>query len=234
MTWGRTSPSEGRWTIRAQIGSSLAHLLPTTLNLLLVAGASIVIYAIVGPAHVIAALLLYVIPVLAATRLWRLEQGIIAAFACALAAAYFFVGPLFSFRATNLRDVLALLIYLVASIVAGWLLDEFCSARAAAKSLQNVAGTRARLAAPAQNFGAASRTVPERVAEFLVSTGDDMYCDACIQEKLGLKWRQQVQLVTATLAVTEPFRRATGECRHCRQVKQVIHHSKPARLSMRV
>ncbi len=50
MTWGRTSPSEGPWTIWAQIGSSLAHLLPTTPSLLLVAGASIVIYAIVGPA----------------------------------------------------------------------------------------------------------------------------------------------------------------------------------------
>jgi K+-sensing histidine kinase KdpD len=225
MILGMTGPSEGQWTVRTRIGSSLTHLLPTTLNLLLVAAASAVIYAAVGPARVIAALVLYVVPVLLATRLWRLEQGIIAAFACALAAAYLFVGPLFSFRASDLRDVLALLIYLVASILAGWLLDEFCSSQAAAKS--------AKLAARSRNFSEASPTVPERVAEFLIAAGDDMYCDACIQEKLGLKWRQQVQLVTATLAVTEPFRRDTGECRHCGQVKQVIHHVRRARFSAR-
>jgi hypothetical protein len=49
-----------------------------------------------------------------------------------------------------------------------------------------------------------------------------MYCDTCIQERLGLKWRQQVQLITATLAVTESFKRDLGQCCTCHEVKQVI------------
>jgi hypothetical protein len=49
-----------------------------------------------------------------------------------------------------------------------------------------------------------------------------MFCDTCIQERLGLKWRQQVQLSTATLAVTEAFRRDLGCCCTCNEVKQVI------------
>jgi len=48
------------------------------------------------------------------------------------------------------------------------------------------------------------------------------YCDRCIQERLGLKWRQQVQLVTATLAVTGAFIRGRGECCTCHETKQVI------------
>jgi len=46
------------------------------------------------------------------------------------------------------------------------------------------------------------RSVPEKVSEFLIKCSGRKYCDACIQERLGFKWRQQVQLVTATLAVT--------------------------------
>jgi hypothetical protein len=49
-----------------------------------------------------------------------------------------------------------------------------------------------------------------------------MYCDTCIHERLGLKWRQQVQLITATLAVTESFKRDLGPCCTCNEVKQVI------------
>lgn len=47
------------------------------------------------------------------------------------------------------------------------------------------------------------------------------YCDSCIQERLGLKWRQQVQLVTATLAVTHLFTRERSECSTCHEMKQV-------------
>jgi hypothetical protein len=49
-----------------------------------------------------------------------------------------------------------------------------------------------------------------------------MYCDTCIQERLGLKWRQQVQLITATLAVTDAFKRDLGQCCTCQEAKQVI------------
>jgi hypothetical protein len=66
------------------------------------------------------------------------------------------------------------------------------------------------------------RSVPQRISDFLVQHEFKMYCDTCVQERLGLKWRQQVQLVTATLAVTDTFERALDRCSACQEVKQVI------------
>ena len=66
-----------------------------------------------------------------------------------------------------------------------------------------------------------SMTVPERISEFLAQRRERMYCDSCIQERLGLKWRQQVQLIAATLAVTKAFSREVNTCCTCQEVKQV-------------
>jgi hypothetical protein len=66
------------------------------------------------------------------------------------------------------------------------------------------------------------RTVPRKVSEFLTQRQGRTYCDICIQERLGLKWRQQVQLITATLACTEVFARELGPCCICNETKQVI------------
>jgi hypothetical protein len=66
------------------------------------------------------------------------------------------------------------------------------------------------------------RSVPQKISDFLVRRQSRMYCDTCIQERLGLKWRQQVQLITATLAVTDTFKRDLGPCCTCNEVKQVI------------
>jgi hypothetical protein len=71
-------------------------------------------------------------------------------------------------------------------------------------------------------FSMSSRTVPQKVNDFLVRRQNRLYCDACIQERLGLKWRQQVQLITATLAVTDSFKRCLGLCSTCHEVKQVV------------
>jgi hypothetical protein len=68
-----------------------------------------------------------------------------------------------------------------------------------------------------------SMTVPERISDFLSQRQERMYCDTCIQERLGLKWRQQVQLITATLAVTAAFRREFNKCCTCDMIKQVTH-----------
>jgi hypothetical protein len=64
-------------------------------------------------------------------------------------------------------------------------------------------------------------TVPEKVSAFLIWRTGRHYCDTCIQERLGLKWRQQVQLITATLAVTPLFRRELGRCCTCNEEKRV-------------
>ena len=66
-----------------------------------------------------------------------------------------------------------------------------------------------------------SMTVPERINDFLIQRHERMYCDTCIQERLGLKWRQQVQLITATLAVTNGFEREFNICCTCQEPKQV-------------
>ena len=66
------------------------------------------------------------------------------------------------------------------------------------------------------------RTLPRKVSEFLTQRQGRNYCDICIQERLGLKWRQQVQLITATLACTETFARELGPCCVCNETKQVI------------
>src|SRR5215212_1110711 len=86
------------------------------------------------------------------------------------------------------------------------------------------------------SFGTAMsvRTVPQRINDFLVERRGRGYCDACIQERLGLKWRQQVQLITATLAVTDGYDRGLNPCSTCREAKQVIQarvgvQSPPAR-----
>src|SRR5580704_6492907 len=68
-----------------------------------------------------------------------------------------------------------------------------------------------------------SVTLPRRISEFLSQRQERMYCDTCIQERLGLKWRQQVQLITATLAVTSGFQREFNKCCTCEELKQVTH-----------
>jgi hypothetical protein len=67
------------------------------------------------------------------------------------------------------------------------------------------------------------RSVPQKIRDFLVRRQGRTYCDTCIQEQFGLKWRQHVRLITATLAVTESFKRDLGRCCTCHEPKKVIH-----------
>ncbi len=68
-----------------------------------------------------------------------------------------------------------------------------------------------------------TRTVPEKIRDFLCDRTRGAYCDDCLQQRLGIKWRQQVQTITATLAVTGVFVREYGTCATCNEQKQVIH-----------
>jgi hypothetical protein len=65
------------------------------------------------------------------------------------------------------------------------------------------------------------RSLPEKISNFLMRCPGRMYCDTCIQERLGLRWRQQVQLVTATLAVTNGYAREFNRCCVCQMERQV-------------
>lgn len=76
------------------------------------------------------------------------------------------------------------------------------------------------------------RSIPARVRDFLRDRPGRVYCDTCIQERLGLKWRQQAQLITATLGVTSEFDRGRWVCSTCSQTKFGISarrgHQEPA------
>jgi hypothetical protein len=76
-----------------------------------------------------------------------------------------------------------------------------------------------------------SMTIPKRINTFLIQRQERWYCDSCIQERLGLKWRQQVQLITATLAVTNGFAREVDSCCTCGETKLVTRAQTTLRLS---
>jgi hypothetical protein len=170
----------------------------------------------------------YFVPVLAATLLWGFLEGLLTAFICGLVAAFFFYDPIFSFYVANPMEVVELLIFVATAIVIGYLATELREARRAPGQPSAVAMLRPASMVP-PTIGApkadapSGNTVPERVRDFIVQEGAAAYCDGCIQDRLGLKWRQQVQLITATLAVTDSFRREPGNCSACGESKQVIH-----------
>jgi hypothetical protein len=66
-----------------------------------------------------------------------------------------------------------------------------------------------------------SLSLPEKISAFLMRNSGRLYCDTCIQERLGLRWRQQVQLVTATLAVTNDYARQWNRCCVC-QLERLV------------
>ena len=192
----------------------------------LVAATTAVIFALTGVIDLRHVLAIYFIPVVAATLRWGFVEGLIATFASALAAAFFFYDPIFSFYITNPTELISLLIFTAAAIVIGYLVAErrtLMPQRAKSSGPAMSALTIAQVIdQPSVDTSTGAGTVPGRVKDFIVHAGDAAYCDGCIQDRLGLKWRQQVQLITATLAVTESFKRAQGACSACHEIKQVI------------
>jgi len=55
-------------------------------------------------------------------------------------------------------------------------------------------------------------SIPERVVAFLRGGKPGAFCDDCIQLGLGLPRRQEVAIVTLTLAQCMEFRRQVGIC----------------------
>nr|QDF39074.1 hypothetical protein FJN17_16770 [Bradyrhizobium symbiodeficiens] len=73
-------------------------------------------------------------------------------------------------------------------------------------------------------------SVPKQIFDFLLHDGG-AYCDACIQAQLNLPRRQQVQQVTATLALTNQFVRQKDACYRCSDERQIIYaKSRPRRI----
>ncbi len=199
----------------------------TLLALGLVAATTLAIWALTDIIDLRHTLAIYFVPVLAATLLWGFIEGMATAFISAFAASFFFYDPIFSFYVANPVELVGLLIFIAAAIVIGYLATELREARRAPATTGAVVEPRqpVRLSVvevPKSETSSGGR-VPERVKDFIVQAGPAAYCDGCIQDRLGLKWRQQVQLITATLAVTDSFRREPGSCSGCGESKQVIH-----------
>ncbi len=94
------------------------------LVLAMVAATTAVIVALVGVVDLRHVLAVYFIPVLAATLRWGFSEGLVATFASALAAAFFFYDPIFSFYIANPTEIVGLLIFVAAAIVIGYLVTE--------------------------------------------------------------------------------------------------------------
>ena len=55
-------------------------------------------------------------------------------------------------------------------------------------------------------------TIPEKVTAFIRGGKPGAFCDDCIRTGLHLPRRQEVAIVTLTLALCSEFRRALGHC----------------------
>jgi hypothetical protein len=65
-------------------------------------------------------------------------------------------------------------------------------------------------------------SVPKAIFDYLRAGDVGAVCDDCIQATLNLRHRQQVQQVTATLALTKEFDRRKDWCFICNCEKQTI------------
>lgn len=71
------------------------------------------------------------------------------------------------------------------------------------------------------------------INDFLLRRPARRFCDTCIRKRLDLKWAQQLQVITATLPVTDALERCLGRCCTGKEVKQVIQAAAATELTER-
>lgn len=86
-------------------------------TLLLVAGLTLLIYAIIRETGLEHGSVVYLIPVVIAATRWGIISAIFAAFCGVLASAFFFYAPLYSFRITDPLEVLNLSLFIFVAVV---------------------------------------------------------------------------------------------------------------------
>ena len=212
---------------RVRSDEARAFGIHTLLALGLVAATTLAIAALTGIVDLRHILAIYFVPVLAATLLWGFLEGIATAFISAFARVVLLLRsdlqllrrqPGRAGRAADLRRRRD-----------RHRLSGNRTARGPPRArddspvVEQRQPARLSVVEVPKSETSSGGTVPERVKDFIVQAGSAAYCDACIQDRLGLKWRQQVQLITATLAVTDSFQREPGSCSGCGESKQVIH-----------
>jgi hypothetical protein len=206
------------------------------LTLAMVTGVTGVLFAVGEFVDLRHEIVFYFIPILIAMLRWNVLQGFIAAVAAALFANFFFYEFILNFYFSNPKRIVGLGFFVVALVIIGYLASNLRHARRASsvplipfRQALEPEAPAAAIAAPIELVPpktdaipllARTPTVPERVKDFLATREGEMFCDSCIQANLGLKWRQQVQLITATLGVTRDFKRDQAQCSGCDEVKQ--------------
>jgi len=103
---------DNRWT--DSLGTNVM-LVAASLALVALATFGLVIVNSLVPLNLIP--LLYMMPVILAATRWGVIPGLVAAFAGALAADFFFYPPLYSFWLDNRQDLIDLLLYLLVAVV---------------------------------------------------------------------------------------------------------------------
>jgi hypothetical protein len=58
-------------------------------------------------------------------------------------------------------------------------------------------------------------SIPQRIVDFLRQHQGSYFCDDCVAIDLKMKQRQEVQTVTATLALCSGYLRIDGHCSEC-------------------
>ena len=87
------------------------------LTLAMVAAVTVAVYSAVAEVGLQHGSVLYLVPVLIAATRWGVVPALVAAVSGALASAFFFYPPLFSFRIRNPQEVLDLVLFIVVAIV---------------------------------------------------------------------------------------------------------------------
>ncbi len=97
------------------------ELRASILTLGLVAAITVLVYAAVAEIGLEHGAVVYLVPVLIAATRWGVIPALVAAFAGALASAFFFYPPLYSFRIRDPQEVLNLILYISVAVVVGQL-----------------------------------------------------------------------------------------------------------------
>ena len=69
----------------------------------------------------------------------------------------------------------------------------------------------------------------DQVANVLLASRGNTYCDACLAESLAFEERRDVQRVTSALADCASFERIFGACSLCGRERLVISMATPRR-----
>jgi hypothetical protein len=198
----------------------------TLLTLSMVTGVTAVLYAVNEFVDLRHEIVFYFVPIMVAMLRWNVLQGLVAAAAAMFFANLFFYDAILTYYFNNPKRIIGLSVFAVALVIMGYLASNLRHARRASSvplvPLRAVPQPESLVERRTSDLASAGRTptVPERVRNFLIGQEGQMYCDSCIQGNLGLKWRQQVQLITATLGVTGEFHRDLVRCCGCDEVKQ--------------